>query len=262
MSDVLAISVQEHVARIALDRPDKHNAVNLEMFVALADAADALASNRSVRAVVLTGAGDNFCAGIDISLFADPNGIDSGMFAPTQNSCANLFQRAAYAWRELRVPVICAVKGVCFGAGLQIALGADMRFAAADARLSIMEVKWGLIPDMAVTVHLRDIMPADRAKELAMTGRIVDAAEAFEIGLVTALHDDPESAAMDKAAEIASKSPQAVQSIKQLFDRAWHTSEADALRLEARLQMGIIGSPNQREAVMANVERRRAVFDD
>lgn len=263
MSDVLTISVQEHVAQVALNRPDKHNAVNLELFEALGDAAGTLASNQSVRAVVLTGAGDNFCSGIDTSLFASgEKGLDSSMFAPGKGSKANLFQRAAYAWRELRVPVICAIHGVCYGAGLEIALGADMRFAAKDARLSIMEVKWGLIPDMAVSVHLRDIMPADKAKELAMTGRIVEAAEALEIGLVTALCDDPLAAALDKAAEIAGRSPQAVQSIKQLFDSAWHMGEAEALRLEAELQMALIGTPNQGEAVMANIQRRAAQFED
>ena len=263
MSDVLTISVQEHVAQVALNRPVKLNAVNFELLEALGNTAGSLASNPSVRAVVLTGVGDNFCSGIDTSVFAGGEAsLSPAMFAPGESSPANFFQRAAYAWRELPVPVICAIRGAAFGAGLQIALGADLRIAAPDTRMSIMEIKWGLVPDMAITTTLRDIMAADVAKDLAWSGRILDADEALRLGLVTAVHEDPLSVAMDKAAGIAARSPEAVRGIKKLFNAGWQMRDADALQLEAKLQAAIIGSPDQAEAVMANVEGRAPVFRD
>lgn len=263
MSDVLTISVSDHVAQVALNRPDKHNAVNLDLFEALTAAGEQLTADRSVRAVVLNGAGDHFCSGIDTSIFSQADsGIDATSLAPEESSPANFFQRAAYVWRELPAPVICAINGVAFGAGLQIALGADLRYARPDARLSIMEVKWGIIPDMAISTTLRDILPIDRVKELAWSGRILSGTEALQLGLVTAVHDDPVAAALDTAAEISSRSPDAIRSMKQLFNSAWQMSEAEALALEARLQAALLGSPNQTEAVMANIERREAVFRD
>ncbi len=263
MSNVLTTSIDGHVAIVTLNRPNKHNAIDMDMFEAIGVAGEQLRGNRSVRAVVLTGAGENFCSGIDTSIFGDADaGIDANQLAPGEASPANFFQRAAYVWRELPVPVICAINGVAFGGGLQIALGADLRFAAPSARLSIMEIKWGLIPDIAISTTLRNILPVDRVKELAWSGRIVDAAEALELGLVTALHDDPVSAARQTATEIAGRSPDAIQSMKKLFNRAWQLPEAEALALEARLQLAILGSPNQGEAVAANMEGRAPVFSD
>ena len=169
--------------------------------------------------------------------------------------------RSAYTWRELLVPVICEINGVAFGAGLQIALGADLRYAAPDARLSVMEIKWGLIPDLAISTTLRDILPVDKAKELTWTGRIVNASEALEMGLVTAVHDDPVAVALETATGICARSPDAIRSAKKLFNRAWQMSEAEALALEAELQTAILGSANQAEAVRANIEQRAPVFE-
>ena len=197
MSETVSVSIDGHLAVVTLNRPEKANAVSLEMFDALGDKGEILAADKSIRAVVLHGAGDNFCAGIDVGIFQqDAVVIDAKSMAPVEGSPANRFQRAAYAWRELPVPVICAISGVAFGAGLQIALGADLRYATADARLSIMEIKWGLVPDLAISTTLRDILPVDRVKELAWSGRVVDAKEALDIGLVTELYDDPFEAAM------------------------------------------------------------------
>lgn len=263
MTDVLTTTVEDHVATVTLNRPDRHNAINIDMFAALGDAGEQLKSQPSVRAVVLTGAGENFCSGIDTSLFKQAGaGIDPGMMAPVEPSPANFFQRSAYVWRELDVPVVCALRGVAFGGGLQIALGADLRFASPSARLSIMEIKWGLIPDIAISTTLRDILPVDRIKELAWSGRVVDAAEALELGLVTSIHDDPLAAAQQFAADVAARSPDAIRSMKKLFNRAWQMSDADALALEARLQSLILGAPNQEEAVIANLEGRAPVFED
>jgi len=263
MSDIVTLSVDGHIAQVTLNRPGKHNAVNLEMFDALGDVAQQLAEKESLRAVVLHGAGANFCAGIDIDIFRQEQlVIDARSLAPVEPSPANRFQRAAYGWRELPVPVICAITGVAYGAGLQIALGADLRFASADASLSIMEVKWGLIPDMAISTTMRGLLPVDRVKELAWSGRVVGADEALKLGLVTALHDDPLAAAMQFANSICAKSPDAVQSMKRLFNSAWQMSEAEALKLEAELQLGVLGEENQLEAVMANVEKRAPEFKD
>ncbi|MDH3612308.1 MAG: crotonase/enoyl-CoA hydratase family protein [Gammaproteobacteria bacterium] len=263
MSEPVTLSIDGHIAQVMLNRPDKANALNLEMFDALGDAGKKLASDRSLRAVILHGAGANFCAGIDVDLFRQGDVIvDAQSMAPVAPSPANRFQRAAYAWRELPIPVICAITGVAYGGGLQIALGADLRYAAGDARLSIMEIKWGLIPDMAISTTLRDILPVDRVKELAWSGRPVGGEEALRLGIVTALHDDPLGAAKEMATALCAKSPDAIRSMKRLFNAAWQMPEADALALEAKLQMGVFGKQNQLEAVMANIEKRVPDFRD
>lgn len=263
MSNRLQISIENHVAEVMLNRPEKHNAVDMRMFDELAGAGKDLAAQRSVRAVVLTGAGVNFCAGIDVSIFNDPgDAIDPASMAPQADSDANRFQRAAYAWREIPVPVVCAIRGVAFGAGAQIALGADLRYARPDARLSIMEVKWGLIPDMAISTTLRHVMPVDRIKELAWTGRIVDGTEAERLGLVTAVHEDPAQAANAMATQIAGRSPDAIRGMKRLFNEGWNLSEAKSLALEAEIQLEVANSENQAEAVRANFEKRAPNFRD
>jgi len=263
MGNPVAVSINDHIATVTLNRPDKANAINLDMFDALGAAGRELAENRSVRAVVLTGAGDNFCAGIDTSIFQDPS-FEFGpeALAPLDGTPANRFQAAAYVWREMPVPVICAINGVAFGGGLQIALGADIRIVRPDASLSIMEVKWGIIPDMAITTTLRDLLSLDKVKQLAWTGQPISGEEAQRMGLVSALHDDPLAAAMEMAAAIRVKSPDAIRSMKRLFNTAWQLADADALALEARLQLGVLGKKNQLEAVMANLQNRVPEFDD
>ncbi len=263
LNERVKISLNEHVAEVMLDRPQKYNALDMETFEALSAAADALAEEPRLRAVVLHGAGGNFCAGIDVGVFTDPSvRIDRTLMEPIAESHANLFQRAAYAWRELPVPVICALDGVTYGGGLQIALGADLRYAAADARFSIMETKWGLIPDMSISTTLRHIVAADKIKELAWSARVFDAGDALELGLVTAIHADPLDAARKFADDCAGRSPGAIQGIKRLVNEAWSLSEAESLALEAKLQLGIMGSPNQVEAVRANLENRQPKFSD
>ena len=263
MSTRLQISIEDHVAEVLLDRPEKHNALDMQMFDDLAAAGARLAADAAVRAVILTGAGENFCAGIDLGIFSDPgDAIDPESMAPQQDSHANRFQRAAYAWREVPVPVICAIRGVAFGGGAQIALGADLRFAAPDAKLSIMEIRWGLIPDLAISVTARNLVREDVLRELAYTGRVVNGSEARELGLVTAVHDDPLQAARDTARLIASRSPDAIRAMKALFNERPDLDTGRSLALEARLQSGIIGQPNQMEAVRANVEGRAPEFGD
>lgn len=241
MADRVRVEIDNHIAEVTLNRPEKHNAVDLAMFEALIETGDALKDDSSVRAVVLTGAGDNFCAGIDLSAFRNGTleGIDKKAFRPRHGSPANFFQSAAYIWRELPVPVIAAIGGVAYGAGLQIAMGADIRFADPRARFSIMEINWGIIPDMAITATLRDHVSADKIKEMALTGRIVGADEAQEIGLITSVQDNPHAAARSVAKEIAGKSPDAIRAVKKLLDTSWRLSIEDALKLEAELQLEI-----------------------
>ena len=263
MSKRLQISIEDHVADVVLDRAAKHNALDMQMFDELAAAGTRLAGERSVRAVVLSGAGENFCAGIDLGIFSDPgDAIDPASMAPQNGSHANRFQLAAFAWREIPVPVICAIRGVAFGGGAQIALGADLRYATPDAKISIMEVRWGLIPDIAISVTARNLVREDLLRELAYTGRVVSGSEARELGLVTAVHDDPLQAARDTARLIAGRSPDAIRAMKTLFNERLDLDTGRSLSLEAKLQSRIIGQANQVEAVRANIEGREPEFED
>lgn len=263
MGEELQVGIDAHVAHVVLNRPDKHNALSFELFEALGEAGREISADKSVRAVVLSGSGDNFCAGIDTTVFSESNSdaIVRGL-QPRAPSPANMFQRAGYAWREVPVPVICAITGVAFGGGMQIALGADIRYASPDAKLSVMEIKWGLIPDMAISTTARDILSVDKLKELAYTGRIVGAEEAASLGLVTSIHADPLAAAEQTAATIAGKSPDAIRAMKKLFNEGFNLVEGESLALEARLQSGLIGGANQLEAVQANMQNRAPEFSD
>ena len=263
MADRVVISVADHVAEVVLNRPDKFNALDLDMFRALDDAARTIADDASIRAVILSGAGDNFCAGIDLGVFRDGGAqAVQALLSPVEESAANLAQRAAYAWRELPMPVICALHGIAFGGGLQIAMGADLRYAAPDTQLSIMEAKWGLIPDMAISTTLRDLVAPDRIKELAWSTGVFAADEALALGVITRIEAEPLAAARRMAATIRDQSPDAIRGIKRLVNEAWSLSEAASLALEASIQMGLLGSANQAEAVRANLEKRKAKFVD
>jgi len=262
VSNRVEVKIDGHVAEVMLNRPDKFNAVDLDMFRALDEVARSIAEEPSVRAVVLHGAGENFCAGLDITAMQGSENLGAALLETVSGSTANIFQRAAYAWRELPMPVICAVRGVAFGAGFQIAIGADLRYAAPGTQFSIMESKWGLIPDMAISTTLRGILPPDRVKELAWTARVFDATEAAQWGLVTAVEDDPLAAARKMARAISRKSPDAIRGIKCLVNEAWQRSEKESLALEAQLQLRVMGAQNQAEAVRANLEKREPEFVD
>ncbi|MDA0706198.1 MAG: crotonase/enoyl-CoA hydratase family protein [Proteobacteria bacterium] len=263
MSESVTVTRDGPLAVVTLNRPEKHNAVDLQMFSNLAAAGARLDRDPSLRVIVLEGAGPSFCAGVDLSIFqGQGDAIGASKMAPGARTPANFFQHAAWVWREVPVPVICAMHGTAFGAGLQIALGADIRYATPDCRVSIMEIKWGIIPDMAISKTLTGIVAPDRIKELAMTGRVINGDEACALGLVTAVHQDPAKAARETADLIAGRSPEAIRAIKKLFDEAAQLSVAGALRLEAQLQLALLAGANQTEAVRANLEKRRAEFDD
>jgi enoyl-CoA hydratase/carnithine racemase len=267
MTELVTIDVQDHVADVRLNRVDKYNALSPDMFQAIIAAGESLAERRDVRAVVLSGNGRGFCAGLDMGSFqgmagGSRGGGGTGALLERGELPENHAQRPAYVWKRLPMPVITAIHGVAYGGGCQIALGADIRFAAPTAKLSVMEIKWGLVPDMSLTQTLRDLVPLDVAKELTFTGRILSGEEAKALGLVTHVVDDPLEAAMALAREIAGKSPDAIRAGKRLLEASWRADERTGLELESKLQIELIGSPNQVEAVKANFENRAPVFKD
>ncbi len=265
MAERVSVSVDEGVADVQLNRPEKLNGLDLAMFEALVTTGRALAGDRSLRAVVLSGAGRAFSAGLDFASFmatrVEGRAVKD-LLERDAGSPANFAQQAAYVWTALPVPVIAAVHGACFGGGLQIALGADIRIVAPDAQLSVMEIKWGLVPDMTGTQTLRHLVRLDVLKELTLTGRIVSGAEAVGLGLATRVSDRPLEAARALAREIAGKSPDAIRAAKTLLERAVTATLEEGLRLEEALQRSVLGRPNQLEAVQSNIERRPPKFGD
>ncbi len=258
------IEKKDGIADVRLVRADKLNAFDQPMFAALVDAGLELAADRSVRAVVLSGEGRAFSSGLDMAAMTGLGERQAGprLSDPTEGSPANQAQRAAWVWQELPVPVIAAVHGVAYGAGLQLALGADIRFVTPDAKLSIRETHWGLIPDVGLTQTLRNIVGLDVVKELTFTARVISGKEAVELRLATHVSDDPHRDALALAREIAGRSPDAIRAAKKLLNSALLGSVADGLRLEAQLQGTLIGKPNQLEAVKANLEKRAPRFRD
>lgn len=263
--DRVRISLNEQgVAEVCLSRPDKMNALDFAMFDGIAAAIDQLKSQPGLRAVVLHGEGRAFCAGLDMGRMSKIAAEAQGGFRdlrPRTHGVMNSAQYIAQGWRELPVPVIAAVHGVAFGGGLQVALGADIRLASADLKMSVMEVKWGLVPDMAGMVLMRGLLRDDVVRELTYTGRVVEAAEAVQLGLATRICDDPLAAAREMAAGIAQRSPDAVRAAKRLLNQAVAgVTEATLLQAESDEQVALMGAPNQVESVRANLEKRPPVF--
>lgn len=250
------------VAHVRMNRPDKRNGLDLPMFEGLVAAGKELAGDPCVRAVVLSGEGKAFCAGLDFMAFMASAQTAPKLLSARDESPANLAQRVAWVWREVPVPVIAAIHGVAFGGGLQIALGADLRYVHPEAQLSVMEIKWGLVPDMGASKTLLDLVPLDVAKELTFTGRVVSGAEAVQLGLATRAADDPLAAALETARTIAEKSPHAIRAGKRLLESAPRLGVRESFELETELQLGLLGSPNQMEAVQANFEKRAPRFRD
>ncbi|MEL0027280.1 MAG: crotonase/enoyl-CoA hydratase family protein [Perlucidibaca sp.] len=251
---------QGDIAEVILDRPEKHNAVGKDTLVELIAIGRSLRKDRDLRAVILRAEGPSFCSGLDIpSFMKQPRSILRHFLRPLWRS-TNDFQEVAWVWRELPVPVIAVLHGRCYGAGLQIALAADFRLATPDCELSIMEAKWGLVPDMSGTVTLREVLPLDVAKKLAMTAEVFDAERGRELGLITETMADPLAAARALAATLATRSPDSVASTKLLFQRAWPASVAKAFRLERWYQFRLLAGKNQRQAVKAVQGKEPARF--
>ncbi len=251
------------VAHVRLNRPHKRNGLDLPMFRAISQTARDLGTRKEVRAVVLSGEGPAFCAGLDVKAqMADPRAMVAELMEPHPERVTNLAQDVAWAWREVPVPVLAALHGPVFGGGLQIALGADVRYAAPDAQLSVMEIVWGLIPDMGASQTLMGLVRPDVAKELTFTGRIVDAEEAAALGLVTRIAMDPLAEAREAARLIAGHSPSAMRRSKALLDAAPKLGPEASFALEAKLQKELLGGKDQIEAMMARLQKRPPRFAD
>lgn len=262
MTELVTVNIENHVADVRLNRADKMNALSWPMFEAITETGRKLAADKSIRAVVLSGEGRAFCAGLDLGNFSD-GGLGADPFGPGRGGFyPNYYQTPAYIWKSIPVPVICAVHGVAYGGGFQIAMGADIRIAHPESKFSVMEIKWGIIPDMSASQTLRDLVRLDIAKELTYTGRVVAGDEAHDLGLVTHLRDNPLEAAMEMAAVIAGRNPDAVSSAKYLLDNSWHGDDTAGLRMEEKLQSKILGSANQMEAIMSGMEGRAANFSE
>ena len=266
MSDRVTCTIENGVADVRMNRPEKMNALDGALFSALVETGEALKAHPAVRAVVLSGEGRAFCAGLDFGSFqamAGDSETNLENVTPRRGGeITNPGQQAAFVWQEIPAPVIAAVHGVALGGGFQIALGADIRIVTPDVKMSVLEVRWGLIPDMTGTQLLPKVVGLDVAKELTFTGRMIDGHEAVRLGVATRVSETPLVDALALAREIASKSPQAVRGAKALLNMAGEVSLADGFKAEERTIRSLIGSPNQIEAVKAYFEKRDPVFED
>ncbi|MFC7340066.1 crotonase/enoyl-CoA hydratase family protein [Saccharopolyspora griseoalba] len=263
--DRISCTVTDGVADVRLNRPDKLNALDPEMFRALVDTGLRLSEDSRVRAVVLSGEGRAFCAGLDfeaLARFSEGSNTEDLVAERAIGPAKARGQQAAWVWAQLPVPVIAALHGVSYGGGLQIALGADIRLIAPDARMSVMEIKWGIVPDMTGTQLLPELVGRDLAKELTFTGRVVEGEEAAKTGLATRVEQNPRAAAMALAEEIAGKNPEAVREAKRLLDLAGRVDLDAGFAAEQDSIRALFGTPNQVEAVTANLEKRDPEFTD
>ena len=270
-NDRVKVSIEGGIADVRLDRADKRNALDPAMFDAIARAGKDLVSNKEIRAVVLSGSGASFCAGLDFASFqsmADGgssssetksnSGENAGAMQP--GAITHLAQQICWVWQEVPVPVIAAIQGHALGGGMQLALGADIRIAHPDTQFAMREVHWGLIPDMTGTLMLSRLVRDDVAKDLVFSARVISGTEAHQLGVVTRLTDSPLEVAMKMANEIAERSPDAVRGAKALINRLSNAGAAEHFAEERRIIYSLIGKPNQVEAVMSNFEKRPASF--
>jgi len=260
MKDRVKVTIEHGVADVRLNRADKMNALDADMFTAIAETGARLHQDKSLRAVVLSGEGRAFCAGLDVErMAAVANGGNLLPFPQLDqrtHGVANFVQHIVWLWRELPVPVIAAVHGIALGGGFQLTLGADIRYIAPGTRLGMIEAKWGLVPDMAGTQLMRRLVREDVVRELAYTARIFSAEEALAYGIATRLDADPRAAALATAREIAALSPDAIRAAKRLLNKAIGSDVEAGLIAETMEQKALLGSPNQVEAVRSNIERR------
>ncbi len=265
MSERVMVNVEGGVADVRLNRPEKLNALDSKMFRAIVDAGEELKSRSDVRAVVLSGEGRSFCAGLDFSSFQAMGSNEQGTQAEAtdehlEGRITHLGQQAAWVWQELEVPVIGAIAGHALGAGFQIAMGPDIRIIHPEAKMSVLEIRWGLVPDMGASVLLPPIVGLDVAKEMYFTGKMISGTEAVELGVATRLSDDPHGAAMELAREIASKNPEAIRRMKAILNGLPERTTAERFASEREHIGALFGTPNQKEAVTAFFEKRPPNF--
>lgn len=251
------LNVEQHLAYVTLNRPEKHNGLDKQMIVDLVQAAKRINKDKSIRCVILQGAGASFCAGLDFSYVSKHPSMIAKFFIKLPWRKDNMFQRVAHVWRDLSVPVISVVHGNCFGAGMQIILASDYRIATPDANLSILEMKWGLIPDMSGMATLSRLTRVDIAQELTMTGRFFSGTEAAEYGLVSKVSDTPLAEAKKLAESICQQSPDAVAAAKYLFKKTWKKDTRSALLWERITQLRLLGRKNQRTAMKNGLSKNK-----
>jgi enoyl-CoA hydratase/carnithine racemase len=256
LTPAVSLQCDGNLAIVQLTRPEKHNAVNEQTLKGIALAQKAIKKNKAIRAVIITGEGASFCSGLDFPSIMKRPGTAALLYLKLYWPFANLFQRWSMGWRALDVPVIAAIKGHCYGAGMQLALGADFRFAHTDSQLSVMEIKWGLIADMGGPTLLRELVRMDIAKELMMTGRKLSANEALALGLVTRVEQDPMAKAIDFARSLAQQAPNAIAQAKHLIQSTWQTSEHLSLRQERLAQRRLLGKTEQRKTAKSLIKTR------
>jgi len=260
MSDRVAVNVSAHIAHVTLTRADKMNALDPAMFEAICSAIDELNTLDDLRAVVVSGEGRGFCAGLDLSNFSsDSEPMD---LMPRTHGAANMPQQIAWGWRTLPVPVIPAAHGVAIGGGLNIMSGADIRIIHPDTRCAVMEMRWGLVPDMAGYPLWRGNVRDDVLRKLVYTHAEFSGADACAMGFATEVAEEPLSRAMALADEIAGKNPHAIRAAKRLSNALATSTDEELLLAESEEQTQIIGKPNQIEAVMSQMEGRPAAYPD
>ena len=266
MSDRVVYTLVDGVADVRMNRPEKMNALDPALFAGLCSVGEELKVNPKVRAVVLSGEGKSFCAGLDFGSFQAMAGAEerpSTASAGDMNGrITHLGQQAAWVWQEMPAPVIAAVHGVALGGGCQIACGADLRFVTADAQFSVLEIRWGLTPDMTISALLPRLVGLDVAKDLTFSGRMVRGDEAVRIGLATRVCEDPRAEALAYARDLAAKSPDALRGAKRLLNMSGQVGLAEQFKAEREIIGSLIGSPNQVEAVKAFFEKRPANYTD
>jgi enoyl-CoA hydratase/carnithine racemase len=245
----VSFKIEHKIAYITLNRPDKHNGLDKQMIIDLVRIAKKTNKNSAVRCVVLQGEGASFCAGLDFNAVTKNPSMIVRFFLKLPWNKDNMFQRVAHIWRDISVPVIAVVHGNCFGAGMQIILACDYRIATPDAKLSILEMKWGLIPDMSGMATLSQLTRIDIAQELTMTGRFFSGDEALEYGLVSKVSDTPLAEATLLAKKICQQSPDAIAATKYLFKKTWKKGTRTALFWERITQLRLLGRKNQRIAM-------------
>jgi enoyl-CoA hydratase/carnithine racemase len=252
----IALEIKDQIAFVTLNRADKLNALDMPMFEAIVNTTKQLKKDKAIRAIILSGDGPAFCSGLDVkSMFKNPLTAVKLLIKPGARA-SNLAQDVSFLWRDVPVPVIAVTHGKCWGGGFQIALGADFRYSTPDCEFSIMESRWGLIPDMAGTIALRELASIDVIKELAMTARIFKGDEAKQLGLVTHVFDDPMTEAIKFVDEIKKRSPDAIANTKLLFNKTWLSTIRQALNWETKLQKRLIGRYNQRAAISQGTAKK------
>lgn len=262
MDNRVSVEVKNNVAYVTMIREDKFNAVDWNMAQELINSAKKIKKDKSIRAVILSGKGKAFCSGLDFPSFTKQAPKAFWGFINRYNSGSNTFQEIGWCWRKLPIPVISVMHGYCYGAGVQLALASDFRFITPDCEFSIMEAKWGLIPDMSGTVSLRELLPMDKAKLLTMTGRTISGKEAHQLNLVTEVSEGPMKMAEGLVEELKARSPDSIVATKRLFHETWTASIARAFSRERMIQLGLIMGKNHKKALKANLKNEKPTFSD